>query len=131
VDLDPEGLYAIGVIPESYFLGHEPQRALDFISVIHDEDLRLFVTALARDTVGQPDAADATLKQLIDASHRDEFEIAEIYAHRGDHDRAFEWLRRAREAHTDVRGIRYSPLPDGLWSDPRYQVLLAEWKLAD
>lgn len=130
-DLDSEGQYAISVIPESYILEHEPQRALDFISVIHDEDLRLFVTAIARDTLGQADAADAALKQLLEAPHRDEFAIAEIYAHRGDRDRAFEWLRRAREAHTDVREVRFSPLLDALRSDPRYPALLAEWKLAD
>jgi TolB-like protein/Tfp pilus assembly protein PilF len=131
VDLDSEGQYAIGVIPESYILEHEPQRALDFISVIHDEDLRLLVTAIARDTLDQADAADAALKQLLEARNRDEFAIAEIYARRGDRDRAFEWLRRAREAHADVRAIRFSPLLDNLRSDPRYPALLAEWKLAD
>jgi serine/threonine-protein kinase len=131
VDLDSEGQYAIDVIPESYLLEHEPQRALDFISIIHKEDLRLFITAIARDTLGQADAADAALKQLLEARNKDEFAIAEIYAHRGDRDRAFEWLRRAREAHTDVRSVRISPLLDNLWSDPRYPALLAEWKLAD
>ena len=130
VDLDSEGQYAISVIPESYILEHEPQRALEFISVIHDEDLRLFITAIARDTLGQADAADAALKQL-EARHRNEFAIAEIYAHRGDRDRAFEWLRRAREAHSDVRELKFSPLLDVLRSDPRYPALLAEWKLAD
>ena len=130
VDLDSEGQYAISVIPESYILEHEPQRALEFISVIHDEDLRLFITAIARDTLGQADAADAALKQL-EARHRNEFAIAEIYAHRGDRDRAFEWLRRAREAHSDVREVKFSPLLDVLRSDPRYPALLAEWKLAD
>jgi TolB-like protein len=131
VDLDSEGQYAIGVIPESYILEHEPQRALDFISVIHDEDLRLFVTAIARDTLDQADAADAALKQLLEARNRNEFAIAEIYAHRGDRDRAFEWLRRAREAHADVRAVKFSPFLDNLRSDPRYPVLLAEWKVAD
>jgi TolB-like protein/Tfp pilus assembly protein PilF len=131
VELDSEGQYAIRVIPESYVLEHEPQRALDFINVIHDESLRLFVTAIAHDTLGQADAADAALKQLLEAPHRDEFAIAEIYAHRGERDRAFEWLRRAREAHTDVREVRFSPLLDALRSDPRYAALLDEWKLAD
>jgi tetratricopeptide (TPR) repeat protein len=130
LDLDPEGQYAITVIPESYVLEHQPQRALDFISVIHNEDLRLFETALARDTLNQADAADAALKQL-EARNRDEFAIAEIYARRSDRDRAFEWLRRAREAHTDVRELRFSPLLDNLRFDPRYPALLAEWKLAD
>jgi hypothetical protein len=103
----------------------------DFISVIHNEDLRLFETAIARDTLNQADAADAALKQLLEARNRDEFAIAEIYARRGDRDRAFEWLRRAREAHTDVREFRFSPLLDNLRLDPRYPALLAEWKLAD
>jgi len=131
VDLDSEGQYAISVIPESYILEHAPQRALDFVSVIHDEDLRLFVTAIARDTLDQADAAHAALKQLLEARHRNEFAIAEIYAHRGDRDQAFEWLRRAREAHTDVREVRFSPFLDVLRSDPRYPALLAEWNLAD
>jgi adenylate cyclase len=131
VDLDSEGQYAIAVIPDSYILEHEPQRALDYVSVIHDEDLRLFVTAIARYSLGQADAADAALKQLLEARNRNEFEIAEIYAHRGDRDRAFEWLRRAREAHTDVRAVRFAPFLDNLRSDPRYPALLTEWKLAD
>jgi TolB-like protein/Tfp pilus assembly protein PilF len=131
LDLDSEGQYAIVVIPVSYILEHEPQRALDFISVIQDEELRLFVTAIARDALDQVDAADAALKQLLEARHGDEFAIAEIYAHRGDRDRAFEWLRRAREAHSDVRAVRFSPLLENLRSDPRYPALLAEWKLSD
>lgn len=68
---------------------------------------------------------------LDEARHGYEFAVAEIYAHRGDRDRAFGWLRRAREAHTDVRAVRFSPLLEVLRSDPRYPALLAEWKLAD
>jgi len=131
VDLDSEGQYAIDVIPESYILEHQPQRALDFISVIHEEDTRLFLTALARDTLGQTDASDAALKQLLASAGRNEFEIAEIYAHRGDTDRAFDWLRRAHASHSDVRKVRSSRLLETLRSDPRYPALLAEWKLAD
>jgi TolB-like protein len=131
VDLDPDGQYAISVIPESYILDHESQRALDVISAIHDENLRLWVTALARDTLGQADASGVALKRLLDSPNGDEFAIAEIYAHRGDHDRALEWLRRARAAHTDVRAVRFSPLLDSLRSDARYGALLTEWKLAD
>jgi TolB-like protein len=131
LDLDSEGQYAISVIPESYILEHQPQRALDIVSTIHDEDTRLFVTTLARDTLGQTEAADSALKQLLATPGRNEFEIVEIYAHRGDNDRAFEWLRRARASHSDVRKLRSSAFLETLRSDPRYPLLLAEWKLAD
>jgi hypothetical protein len=37
----------------------------------------------------------------------------------------------AREAHSDVREVKFAPLLDVLRFDPRYPALLAEWKLAD
>ena len=97
MDLDSEGQYAIDVIPESYILEHQPQRALDFIerdprrghAVVPDGPCPGHARPDGRLGCG----AEAT---TFASAGRNEFEIAEIYAHRGDTDRAFDWLRGNR-----------------------------------
>jgi TolB-like protein/class 3 adenylate cyclase/Tfp pilus assembly protein PilF len=59
-------------------------------------DFRLLGIAWVQHTLGNKDASDAALAQLI-AAHSNEaaYQIAEACAWRGEIDRAFEWLARA------------------------------------
>jgi hypothetical protein len=53
------------------------------------------------------------------------YQIAEVYAFRGETDRAFEWLELTRE-HKDsgLPSIKGDPLLKNLYHDPRYAAFL-------
>ncbi|MFZ0915716.1 MAG: hypothetical protein WAN04_02385, partial [Candidatus Udaeobacter sp.] len=65
-----------------------------------DEGYRRFELAVAQYVVGDRQAADATLTDLI-ANGRDRlaYQIAEVYAVRGEKDKAFEWLQISFDNH--------------------------------
>jgi tetratricopeptide (TPR) repeat protein len=99
-----------------------------------DGPARRQVVALVHVASGRTRDADAALHALIEiARQRDPLRIAEVYAFRGDHDRAFEWLEvgsrtvdkgAARlHARTAPWMMRHSPFVAPLRGDPRWQ----EW----
>ncbi len=87
-----------------------------------DPDWRAYAMALAQQARGDSAAADAALNALI-ASHSGDmsFQIATVYAFRGDADKTFEWLDRAYEKHDPgVMAIIDNPFTRELRSDPRF-----------
>ncbi|PYI41341.1 MAG: hypothetical protein DMF12_10525, partial [Verrucomicrobia bacterium] len=93
-----------------------------------DEGYRRFELALAQYVRGDRQAADAALADLI-ANGRDNlaYQIAEVYAVRGEKDKAFEWLQIALDNHdTGMLALLVDPLLHSLHSDPRYKNLLAK-----
>jgi serine/threonine-protein kinase len=93
-----------------------------------DEGYRRFELALAQQIQGDRQAADAALADLI-ANGRDQlaYQIAEVYAVRGEKDKAFEWLQIAFDQHdTGTLTLLVDPLLRGLRDDPRYKNLLAK-----
>jgi hypothetical protein len=60
------------------------------------------------------------------------YQIAEAYAYRGDKDRAFEWLERARrQRDPGLAGLRRDPLLPNLHDDARWNAFLHTMGLAD
>jgi serine/threonine-protein kinase len=93
-----------------------------------DEGYRRFELALAHHVRGDRAAADAALADLI-ANGRDQlaYQIAEVYAVRGETDKAFEWLQISFDNHdTGTLTLLIDPLLRGLRDDPRYKNLLAK-----
>jgi len=93
-----------------------------------DEGYRRFELALAHYVRGDRAAADAALADLI-ANGRDQlaYQIAEVYAVRGEKDKAFEWLQISFDNHdTGTLTLLIDPLLRGLRDDPRYKNLLAK-----
>ena len=87
-----------------------------------DPDWRAYAMALAQQARGDAVAADAALNALI-AGHSDDmsFQIAAVYAFRGDADKTFEWLDRAYEKRDPgVMAIIDNPFTRELRSDPRF-----------
>ena len=87
-----------------------------------DPDWRAYAMALAQQARGDTVAADAALNALV-AGHAGDmsFQIAAVYAFRGDADKAFEWLDRADEKHDPgVMAIIDNPFTRELRSDPRF-----------
>ena len=93
-----------------------------------DDTYRRFELALAHFARKDRAAADAALAELITKS-RDiaAYQIAQVYAVRGETDKAFEWLQISFNTHdTGTLGILVDPLLHGLRDDPRYKALVAK-----
>jgi TolB-like protein len=93
-----------------------------------NEGYRRFELALADYTRGERRAADEALAELI-AKDRDflAYQIAQVYAWRGENDKAFEWLQVSLDTHdTGTVSLLIDPLLRGLQHDPRYKSLLTK-----
>ena len=97
-----------------------------------DPDWRAYAMALAQQARGDKTAADASLNALI-AGHSDDmsFQIATVYAFRGDVDKTFEWLDQAYEKQDPgVMAIIDNPFTQDLRSDPRFAAFCKKVGLA-
>src|SRR5262249_53678247 len=87
---------------------------------------RRFELALAYYVRQEHNEADATLAELIQKD-RDvlAYQVAEVYAWRGEIDKAFEWLQISLENHdTGLLSLNVDPLLQRLRSDPRLAELI-------
>jgi len=124
----PEAHYLLGLV---YLARSKPQQALAEFEKNHPNSERSVGQALAYSALGKKTEADAALQQLINAYHEQAaYQIAEVYAFRGEADRAFEWLGIAR-AHKDagLAAIKGDPLLKNLNSDPRFAIFLRKMGL--
>jgi TolB-like protein/Flp pilus assembly protein TadD len=93
-----------------------------------DPGFRRFELAVAHYVRGDRAAADAALADLI-ANAREGFayQIAEVYALRGEKDEAFKWLEIAfDDRDAGMLGLLVDPLLRGLRDDARYKNLLVK-----
>jgi TolB-like protein/DNA-binding winged helix-turn-helix (wHTH) protein/Flp pilus assembly protein TadD len=88
--------------------------------------------ALAYYAVGRRQDSDAALRKLIAAHHDDgAYQIAEVYAYRGETEKAFEWLDRAYRQHDPgTQDLKTGLLMKSLRQDPRYTALLNKIRLS-
>ncbi len=87
---------------------------------------RLYVLSLVYVAEGRAAEADAALKNLI-RTNGDiaAFQIAEIFSKRGETDKAFTWLERARAQHDPgLVGVGIDPFMTALHADSRWQALV-------
>ena len=94
-----------------------------------DPSFRRFELAVAHYVRGDRAAADAALADLIANAAREGFayQIAEVYALRGEKDKAFEWLQTALDDRdAGMLGLSADPLLRGLRDDARYKNLLVK-----
>jgi tetratricopeptide (TPR) repeat protein len=103
-----------------------PEAALEAARRCAEDLFRLQLTAAALHSMGRRPEAQAALDQLV-AGHADDgpFQIATVYAWRGQPDQAFWWLERALAARDGgLMDLRLDPLVRGLVPDPRFAALL-------
>ncbi len=107
---------------------HDGETALREAQLEPDAAVRRFELALAHYVRGDHQAADTALAELV-ANSRDRlaYQIAQVYAVRGEIDKAFEWLQIAFDNHDGgTLSLAVDPLLRGLHDDPRYKNLLAK-----
>jgi hypothetical protein len=82
---------------------------------------------------GRDKESQQALQELIAKNAADmASQIGEVYAFRGEAEKAFEWLDRAyRQRDSGLSGIAYDPLLLSLKPDARYVALLSKLQLSD
>jgi TolB-like protein len=92
-----------------------------------DASYRRFELAVALYARGDRTAADAALADLIAHNQGLDYQVAQVYAVRGERDKTFEWLQIAFDNHdTGMLGLLVDPLLHNLRDDPRYKALVAK-----
>ncbi len=119
----PEAHYLLGLV---YLEQSHPQQALAEFEKDQASNERMAGEALVYSALGRQPQADAALRALI-AGHRDEaaYQIAEVYAYRGQPAPALQWLQAARARRdAGLTGIQGDPLLKNLAADPQFTAFL-------
>jgi TolB-like protein/DNA-binding winged helix-turn-helix (wHTH) protein/Tfp pilus assembly protein PilF len=132
LDLNPVvgfGNFTLGLI----FVAEErPQQALVATDKEQNEWAKLTLRALADHALGHEQDSNAALTELI-AKHATDapFQIAEVYAFRGESNEVFRWLGRAyEERDPGLTIMKTDPFLKPLRHDQRYAQLLTKLHLA-
>jgi TolB-like protein/Tfp pilus assembly protein PilF len=133
LEISPEQSYAADWIVVSLLLDGHPQEALAGTRRSSLEIFRLEGAALAHHSLGHAQESQQLLDELIAKyAYSAAYQIARIYAWRGEKDRAFEWLDRGRaQRDGGLIIVREDPLLRGLRSDARYPSLLRKLNLQE
>ncbi len=132
LELNPENPAVHTALGRVYLAQAHPQEALAEMEQEPHPILRVYGLALAYHALGRKKEADAALAELI-AKYQAHaaYQIAEVYAFRGEADRAFEWLEGAyAQRDGGLTGMKGDPLLKNLERDPRYAAFLKKMRLA-
>jgi len=133
IELNSSAPWAHAGLGLSYLLDNKFEQAATEAQADAGEWARLLIVSCARWAQKRVQESDAALNELIkNEAELAAFQIAEAYAYRGDKDRAFEWLERARRQRDPGLGnLLKDPLLENLHDDPRWNAFLRTMGLAD
>jgi TolB-like protein/Tfp pilus assembly protein PilF len=120
--LSPNGDGWSSFIGAALLSKNEPVAALAAMEQEPSEAWRLIGLAMAHHDLGHADESDANLAELIE-KYAEEYtvNISYVLAYRGEADRAFEWLDRARQYNDPgLSEVAAAPEFANLVSDPRW-----------
>jgi serine/threonine-protein kinase len=131
LELNPEFQWAHNHLGLVHLLQGRPEAALAEMEREPQRPLHLQGLALAQHGLGRKKEADAALGELIEKFQNESaFQIAEVYAFRGEVDRSFEWLERAYiQRDAGLAWTKISPLFKNVERDPRYAAFLKKMRL--
>jgi TolB-like protein/DNA-binding winged helix-turn-helix (wHTH) protein/Flp pilus assembly protein TadD len=131
LDLNPQAGFVHVTLGKILIAEAKPQQALAEIEKEPNDWERLTGQALVYHALGREQDSTAALAGLIAKHDTDSaFQIAEVYAFRGESDKAFEWLDRAyKQRDAGLPEIKTDPLAISLHHDPRYTALLKRMRL--
>jgi TolB-like protein/DNA-binding winged helix-turn-helix (wHTH) protein len=110
--------------------GH-PEKALALNPSLKKEGV-IYITALAEYSLGHYAESERALKQMIAEDPGDGSLIAEIYAWRGEPEKAFEWLDRGYVQRDGIlQWIKTDPFLSSIRSDAHYAALLKKMNLPE
>ena len=133
VELNPAAPYAHAGLAQAYLLQGKFAEAVTEAQKDAAEWARLNIVAPALWSQKRIKESDAALARLIESSAETAaYQIAEVHAYRGEKDRAFEWLERARQQRDPgLQSTKVDPLLVNLHGNPRWQPFLHTMGMAD
>jgi TolB-like protein/DNA-binding winged helix-turn-helix (wHTH) protein len=131
LELNPQATYVHLTLDKILIAEGKPQQALANIEKEPIEWGKLTGQALAYHALGREQDSNAALAALIAKYHiLAPYQIAQVYAYRGQSDKSFEWLERAYEQRDPgLPEIKSNPLFKNLRQDPRYTEFLKKMRL--
>jgi len=131
LDLNPQAAFVHLTLGKILIAEETPQRALAEIEKEPLEWGKLTGRALAYHALGREQDSSAALAGLIAKYESDAgYQIAQVYAYRGESGKSLEWLERAyKQRDAGLPDIRTDPLFKNLRHDPRYTDLLRKMRL--
>ncbi len=128
LDIDPEhGRAPVGLGMLALLEG-DADGAMAWHARTRNATFRCMGMAMAAYSQGN-DAYSRQLHQdlMQEHAHDSAYQVAEVFAWRGEHDAAFDWLQRAVRQHdAGVQYLKYDPALRTLRHDPRFALLLAQ-----
>ena len=133
IELNSSAPWAHAGLGLAYLLQNKFEEAATEAQADAGEWARLLIVSCARWAQKRVQESDAALNELIkNESELAAFQIAEAYGYRGNKDRAFEWLERARRQRDPGLGdLLKDPLLENIHDDPRWNAFLRTMGLAD
>ena len=131
LELNPQSAFAHANLGKILIAEAKPQQALAEIQREPTDWERLTDEAAVYHALGREQESNAALTELI-AKHGNDsaYQIAEVYAYRGESDKSFEWLDRAySQRDAGLPEIKTDPLLKTLRHDPRYNAMLQKMRL--
>ncbi len=131
LELNPELPWAHMLVSGIYLARGRPEQALAEAEREKSPGFRLQGLALAYHALARKEESDRALAKLI-TKYRPTmaFQIAQVFAYRGQSDLALVWLERAYVQHdTGLTGIKGDSLLKNLEGDPRYAAFLKKMRL--
>ena len=131
LELSPQVQRAHMYLGRIYLLQGKPEMALAEMQQETTEVFKRFGLALAYHALGRRKEADEELRNYISIYQNDwVYLIAEIYAFRGEKDKAFEWLEKAyTKKDSWLIFLKDDPLLKNLEGDTRHKAFLKKMKL--
>jgi TolB-like protein/DNA-binding winged helix-turn-helix (wHTH) protein len=131
LDLNPQAAYVHLTLDKILIAEGKPQQALANIEKEPIEWGKLTGHALAYHALGREQDSNAALAALIAKYHiLESYQVAQVYAYRGQSDKSFEWLERAYEQRDPgLPEIKSNPLLTNLHHDSRYREFLKKMHL--
>ena len=131
LELNPQFQRAHFYLGRSYLLMGKPEMALKEMQKENFEVFRIFGIAMAYYAANRHKEADEVLRDFSDRFQNEwSYLLAELYAFRGEKDKAFIWLKNAYEKNDGwLVFLKGDPLLKTLKNDPRYTAFLKKMNL--
>jgi tetratricopeptide (TPR) repeat protein len=131
MELNPQHAYTHNGLGGVLLAQGHFQEALAEMQQEPDEMARLQGEALAYHALGRQRDSDAALRELISRyAGGAAYQVAQVYAYRGEIDKALDWLERAYQQHdSGLADLKVDALLNSARQNPRYTRLLKKTHL--
>ncbi len=133
LEISPGSFHGQYVLARTYLMEGRPRDALPIFQRIESSGLGGSGVAMAEHSLGHARESQAALDRLIAAHSADAaYQIAHVYAWRGETEEAFRWLDRAYvQRDGGLTTLKTDPILEPLRKDARYRALLKKMNLPE